>query len=319
MTTNIKPFIILDKSYLKSASKQKMSDLENRYHILMIDSLLFEIVRQNNRAAYFSKFGAREKPYELTPSLAVAFQYEAREQKAYGKPSAHVRNVDYANHLLLTDRNYVLNEELEKATSKRGVENKLDGKNLVCEAFAHESYYQEKLGKRGGPKKQAEIELEIMSDFFRTKRIVRGLGVNCCKNTSNKDLSIELIGSDWYSCRYVQAMDLFCLDLIMRHKISHLFQKYEETQIASQRAGIDCKRVCEIIDVANSISYSESTIAISEEMAAIKNLIQKAEHDAEDMAYLLFGVSEGSFATQEKKLARWFQLFNPAGILEKLT
>jgi hypothetical protein len=42
---------------------------------------------------------------------------------------------------------------------------------------------------------------------------------------------------------------------------------------------------------------------------------EKVEHDVLDAHYLLLGVLEGSFATREKKLQKWFGLLRPDGLL----
>lgn len=42
---------------------------------------------------------------------------------------------------------------------------------------------------------------------------------------------------------------------------------------------------------------------------------EKVEHDVLDAQYLLVGVLEGAFATEERKLQRWFSLLRPDGLL----
>lgn len=43
----------------------------------------------------------------------------------------------------------------------------------------------------------------------------------------------------------------------------------------------------------------------------------RMEHDVLDAQYLILGVLEGSFATREKKLKRWWGLINPSGALHE--
>ena len=45
------------------------------------------------------------------------------------------------------------------------------------------------------------------------------------------------------------------------------------------------------------------------------SLYEKIEHDALDAEYLIVGALEGSFATFEKKLQRWFRIMCPTGLL----
>lgn len=43
--------------------------------------------------------------------------------------------------------------------------------------------------------------------------------------------------------------------------------------------------------------------------------LEKIEHDVLDAQYLLIGVLEGAFASEERKLQRWFSLLRPDGLL----
>lgn len=42
---------------------------------------------------------------------------------------------------------------------------------------------------------------------------------------------------------------------------------------------------------------------------------ERIEHDVLDAQYLLIGILEGAFATEERKLQRWFKLLQPNGLL----
>ena len=44
-------------------------------------------------------------------------------------------------------------------------------------------------------------------------------------------------------------------------------------------------------------------------------VLEKFEHDVLDTQYLLLGLMEGSFATREKKLQKWWRLLSPNGTL----
>lgn len=46
--------------------------------------------------------------------------------------------------------------------------------------------------------------------------------------------------------------------------------------------------------------------------------IEKIEHDVLDAQYLFIGVLEGAFATEERKLQRWFRLLRPDGHLLRI-
>lgn len=50
-----------------------------------------------------------------------------------------------------------------------------------------------------------------------------------------------------------------------------------------------------------------------------KKAFDKLEHDVHDQQYLIQGVLEGAFATEEKKLRQWFQLLRPDGELHGRT
>lgn len=59
--------------------------------------------------------------------------------------------------------------------------------------------------------------------------------------------------------------------------------------------------------------YSRFGRALSEPMSPKQE--EEIEHDVLDAQYMLIGALEGAFATQEKKLVRWFKLLQPDGLL----
>ena len=56
--------------------------------------------------------------------------------------------------------------------------------------------------------------------------------------------------------------------------------------------------------------------AILEDESKITSLHEDLTHDVLDATYLALGILEGGFATDEKKLIRWFNLLCPTGILK---
>lgn len=48
---------------------------------------------------------------------------------------------------------------------------------------------------------------------------------------------------------------------------------------------------------------------------SVGRVFERLEHDVQDAQYLVLGVLEGSFATRERKLQRWFSLLCPEGEL----
>jgi hypothetical protein len=59
--------------------------------------------------------------------------------------------------------------------------------------------------------------------------------------------------------------------------------------------------------------YARFGTTLSEPMSAEKE--EEIEHDVLDAQYMLIGVLEGAFATEERKLQRWFRLLQPDGLL----
>lgn len=59
--------------------------------------------------------------------------------------------------------------------------------------------------------------------------------------------------------------------------------------------------------------YARFGTALAEPMSAEKE--EEIEHDVLDAQYMLVGVLEGAFATNERKLQRWFRLLRPDGLL----
>ena len=59
--------------------------------------------------------------------------------------------------------------------------------------------------------------------------------------------------------------------------------------------------------------YARYGAALKEPMSPATE--EKIEHDVLDAQYMLIGVLEGAFATEERKLQHWFRLLRPDGLL----
>ena len=83
--------IILDKSYLDAATKDDIEKLCNKYKVLMIDTLFYELIttRIESRQRCFAKFPKGENPVDLIPNIGTLLRYENDNRKPTGKIYKH--------------------------------------------------------------------------------------------------------------------------------------------------------------------------------------------------------------------------------------
>ena len=114
MTTST---IVIDKSYLYSATKECIFDLAKSHKLLICDSFAYEAAKEKPdiRSRLFSKLPEPVTYWEYIPSVGDLIRHEQKNIAPCGKPSKHIKLRDYSITELLTNADSPLPSELEIA------------------------------------------------------------------------------------------------------------------------------------------------------------------------------------------------------------
>ncbi len=112
--------ILIDKSFLRGAKSDEISQLANSHKLLMTESLLYECTKEapSERARLFRKFPDAENPYILIPSVGPLLRYEVENKIPCGKPSDFANQKDYSIHKKLICDSYQLTEDQNNKLEK---------------------------------------------------------------------------------------------------------------------------------------------------------------------------------------------------------
>jgi hypothetical protein len=273
----MKNYLVVDKSFLQSCSKDQFGKTSEKYNILMTEELLYEIAQHlsTRRASLFSKFTDKGNPFYLTKPLSVALQYEMREQKPYGQPSKHIAKIDYTNHKKYSDKNYQLTNDEKNAIAQKRNATKMAAEAFFDGVFGRMDYFKNEFrGFRGKNKenKIEKMEIDLVSDRSIIIEQYKLLDEKPFRDQGVKKPDPDVITDNWYIYRWLQLIGLFSIDLASRHVGAPPVTKLE--------------------------------------------VAEKIQHDMLDLACLIFGIGEGNFAADERKLIRWFNLMCPGGTIE---
>jgi len=75
--------IVLDKSFVRSASGEQLREICETHRALMPEDLFFELIHsdEQTKARCFAKFPARDNPVGLLPPVGVLIQYENENRR----------------------------------------------------------------------------------------------------------------------------------------------------------------------------------------------------------------------------------------------
>jgi hypothetical protein len=271
----MKPYVLLDKSYLQGASTQAMRRLAQDHQLLMSDALFYELISNPaSRSRCFAKFAPGENPCELTMHVGGHLKQEIETSQPSGRPSLNLEPIRFEFNSRLLSADYALPAEAVEALREQHAELQTDIQSLIERSRTMPAIFPNVFSGSDQNRRSAlaEAEREITTDATAVVEFYSQL------RSPSRQLSLpdpRLLSPDWALYRWVQVKLLFALDLAMRY--------------GSQ---------------------------IRQPMS--KRTMEKLEHDVLDSEYMLLGVLEGAFATEEKKLKRWFKALSPYGTLHTL-
>ena len=264
--------VILDKSFLQAASRNKFRELSEQYQFIMPDVLFYELISSDEpgRSRCFKKLNYMANPIKPINSISDFLKKEQTTLKSAGRPSENYLNDIFRFNPKLSNGSYKFSntdnlaiDEIEDDIDKR-MASFIDLCNFAPELFP------------GICKGKTEIREENISEY--EQYIIREVD-----ELSNSLSSFELpeqrnmptkenLNEEWTLFRWFQVGLLFSLDIVWR------------------RGHIDLS-------------------------ACTDGEKERLQHDVLDMHYLILGVLQHGFATEEKKLINFYKLLCPNGIL----
>lgn len=263
--------VVLDKSYLQSASRAHMHALATSHRLLMSEALLYELLsKPADYKACFSKFPRVDNPVDIVLHVGGYLKKEIEGRRPAPKPSERKHQLRFQFNPRLLDDGYVLPEEAANEISRQHSELLSDVETLKAKALDVPDFFPDVFIGNDAARQAAKAEAEALvaargslRDFYAQLRAPKGM---------RRFPPKKLITDDWAIYRWLQVQFLFSLDL-----------------------------------------YARYGPALAAPMPP--NVEVKIEHDVLDAQYMFIGILEGAFATEERKLQRWFKLLQPNGLL----
>ncbi len=215
---NARVNIVIDKSYLRGASREQVSHLASQHTLLMSIPLLYECIKEEPeiRAKLFRKFPSTKPPYILIPPIYELIQLENSNHLPSGRPSANASNKDYSVHEKLIDESYVLSENQISALENKRAEVNADTAIFLSlveqEAVNFKSEFDNiEVAQRED--KKATIEKNISADQDYITGIIKRVS-QCNGSMIQKNITFDI---NWANFRWFQVAQLFALDLYFRY------------------------------------------------------------------------------------------------------
>jgi hypothetical protein len=263
--------VVLDKSFLQSATKARVHELASSRRLLMSEALLYELLsKPADYRACFSKFPDIENPVDVVLHVGGFLKKEIDGRRPAPRPSDRRRRVRFKFNARLLEPDYRLPDEAAAEIARQHLEVLADTESLKSRALGALDHFPELLAGNDAARAAARVAAEelvaqptALLDFYGQLRAPKGM-----KRLPPR----RLINERWALYRWLQVQFLFAIDLYLRY--------------------------------GDSLAHPLSA-----------RVEERIEHDTLDAQYLLIGVLEGGFATEEKKLKRWYKLLVPEGLL----
>lgn len=109
----MRSLIVVDKSYLRGATRDEVRSLFQRVKALMPEDLFFELLTGDleTRTKCFRKLPKRHNPLELLPNVGTLLRYEVESQRCCSPILAHRIRITYEFNRQLAEGSFVLTEE----------------------------------------------------------------------------------------------------------------------------------------------------------------------------------------------------------------
>jgi len=198
--------IVLDKSFLRGVSGNKIKNLSQDNIFLMPFALLYELVKDEprKRAKLFQKFD-NEKKYLLLPSFYTLFQYEIDNNKPITLPSDYINQRDYSLHKQLCNETYILSDK-----QRRAIEGQKKDKDILVNIFFKliKEYIE---SKKNTSRKELEEKIifnkeKLTQDY---KELQRYYG--------KEILDASNFNDNWFIYKWLQVLNLFAIDIAYRY------------------------------------------------------------------------------------------------------
>jgi len=271
----MQPPVVLDKSFLQSATRARMHELANNGRLLTSEALLYELLsKPEDYRACFSKFPSIDNPVDVVLHVGGYLKREIESHRRAPKPSDRKRQVRFQFNPRLLDSDYCLPEEAASEIARQHKELLGDVATLKERAIGIPDFFPDLHVGSDAMRKATKAEAEeliakpdSLLDFYSGMRAPKGI---------RRFPPRKLVTDQWAIYRWLQVQFLFALDLYLRYGV-----------------------------------------ALAAPMSPAVE--ERIEHDVLDAQYLFIGVLEGAFATEERKLQRWFRLLQPNGLLLTVT
>lgn len=210
--------IILDKSYLDSATPEQIHTLCSKHRVLMPDVLFYELItaEPSSMRNCFNKFPDKSNPVELIPSLGTLLRYELTTRKPciplYQKRE---RIVFRFNNSLRTDT-FQFTDMQEETRKNEEIDVKKDSEDFFNLAMMIATFFPQINGIPYAklPTQIQSAKAQVAADFA-TVRAIYALLIE--SGEIQNPIHPNVLNQSWAFFRWVQVRCLYSLDLIFRY------------------------------------------------------------------------------------------------------
>lgn len=208
MSSKIKKFIILDKSFIRSSNSSNYKMLEKDYRFLLTEEFLYETFKDfpKKRADTFKKFGSKIS-YRISKPIAQIISDEAKNLRPT-TPSENLPIKYMASHLDYQNPFFSLSQQQLNALNST--------KNYVNDVF--KIFLNQILKPKFNNKKDNRLLNEHeLKDYINL--MIRNGDITHYK-TELTDLD-----SSWFIFRFFQILHFYAYDLVNRYqKLDHIIE-----------------------------------------------------------------------------------------------
>lgn len=209
--------VVVDKSYLRGASKSLIGQLSQSNRLLMTESLFYELItNEKDRAQCFSKLPIGENPVDLVMHVGGYLQKEHYRMKPAPKPSEAILKFPFRFHPALADGSFYPDFKQQQHIAQWAAEHRSDVQSLWVHArIVYERY---PLIFSGSNEERAYARSEFERLIASSKEAVLAIysGFKAPKG-NRKHPSVRLVDESWFIYKWVQVNVLFAVDVAVRY------------------------------------------------------------------------------------------------------
>lgn len=215
--------IIIDKSFLRGASSDRIKDISQKYTLLMSEALLYEVVKDDSfRSSLFRKISAQEK-FLVIPNVSHYFTQEAKTRKYAESPLRSVSVRDYSFSKTLSNEDFVLPKKYVDEVESTWLF--IDSLKNVAIQVGRELSAEFPAAFKGPDSERivamSRLEHKISKDSSFIRRQFKKMELNNkLSGDAIKSLS-PLITHRWAHYRWLQVLMLLGIDLAHRFNLEN--------------------------------------------------------------------------------------------------